>query len=109
VGPPALLAADGIAAPVLAQAAAPAGPAERVWLMLRPHQLRIDPAPAACGINQVGGTLAEETFQGHTISRVVRLADGQALRLLAPAGPPMAAGTPVAVSWDSNDLRIMLE
>jgi spermidine/putrescine ABC transporter ATP-binding subunit len=107
VGPPALLAADGIAAPVLAAAAAPVGAAERVWLMLRPHQLRIDPAPA-CGCNQVPGALAEEIFQGETISRVVRLADGQALRLLAPSGPPLAIGTPVTLSWDPGDVHILL-
>jgi ABC-type Fe3+/spermidine/putrescine transport system ATPase subunit len=103
IGPPALLEVEGVATPVQAATAAPAGMGERLWLMLRPQHVRIGP-----GLNQAEGTVAEETYLGEALSRTVRLGDGSSLRMLAPPGAPLPPGTAVTVSWDSTDVRMLL-
>jgi len=103
VGPPALLEVEGIAAPVQAAMAAPAGVGAPLWLMLRPQHVR-----AGAGVNQAQGTVAEETYLGEAVSRTVRLGKGASLRMLAPPGVPLPPGTAVTVSWDSTDVRMLL-
>jgi len=103
VGPPALLEVEGIAAPVQAAMAAPAGVGAPLWLMLRPQHVR-----AGAGVNRADGIVTEETYLGESIHRTLRLDAGQTLRMLAPAGAPLAPGTAVTVSWDCNDVRLLL-
>jgi hypothetical protein len=103
VGPPALLEVEGMAAPVQAAMAAPAGVGAPVWLMLRPQHVR-----TGAGVNQAQGTVAEETYLGEAVSRTVRLGEGHSLRMLAPPDPPLPPGTAVTVSWDSTDVRMLL-
>ena len=78
----------------------PAG--DRVTLCVRPERVEL----TASG-DGLSGVVEEAVYAGSEVKYVVRLADGQALTVRAPAGASHAAGARVVATFAAEHARLL--
>jgi ABC-type Fe3+/spermidine/putrescine transport system ATPase subunit len=114
----ALLAAEGLGAPIFSTAPTTAGPGGVAWAAVRPERIRLDHrteggaapeahgAPAGC--NRLAGVVGQAIYLGGDVLLEVELASGVAVRVRrAVQDGVLEPGSPVWLSWDADAAVIL--